>query len=404
MAYQLILLGPMAGDAKKNVALSAAFKARIAELGLDPQVDLEILISPAGGNINWSGAPVAIWLGKPDDEGSQSDRELLDRLLDLPAPVFPVVEDLSHFTKAVPPKLKPFNGVEWLTATQLPKLVADLLRAMRLTRVQRKAFISYKRDKTLGVARQLFAELAHRGYQPFLDTASVPSAADFQETLWTRMADVDLVILLDAPGTLDSNWVYLELNRAHALSLAVLQLVWPTPRGMSKQFTGSPGTEFCERYPLDTTNFTADPMTPGAELDRNVVEKVAAAAEEARIRSLFYRRKKVVGEVMDQAARHSLSVKHYPPDAQRYPSGAIELLRNNKEIGWVIPLVGLPDALAIFDHETLLKPATDWKPYVIAYDGLGISPDWAKHIDWLNERERLAAKPVDNLETWMGRL
>lgn len=304
----------------------------------------------------------------------------------------------------MPPQLKPFNGAEWLTASQLPKLVADLLRAMRLTRVQRKAFISYKRDTTLGVARQLFSELAHRGYQPFLDTASVPAAADFQETLWTRMADVDLMILLDAPGTLDSNWVYLELNRAHALSLAVLQLVWPTPPGMRRQFMGSPGTEFCDRHTLDATDFTADPMSPAAELDKMVVEKIVATAEVARIRSLYYRRKKIVGEVIDQAARHCLDIKHYPPDATRYPSGAIELLRDSKEVGWVIPLVGLPDALAIFDHETLLKPAKDWMPYVIAYDGLGISPNWAKHINWLNERERLAAKPIDNLEIWMGNL
>lgn len=81
MAYQLILLGPMAADAKKNSELTASLQARVAELGLDPQVDFEVLISPDEGTINWTGAPVAAWLGKPSDEGSESDRNLLDGCL-----------------------------------------------------------------------------------------------------------------------------------------------------------------------------------------------------------------------------------------------------------------------------------------------------------------------------------
>ncbi len=164
MAYQLILLGPLA--IVRAADLEAAFNARVVDIGLTPGVDTHVLITPNDSDIDWKGAPVAMWLGQPGKASSNSELELLDKLLAMPAPVFPVVEDRGQYHAAVPNSLYPINGAQWLTKSDLAPLVADVFRAMRLTRVQHRAFISYRRDKTLGVARQLFTELGLRGYHP----------------------------------------------------------------------------------------------------------------------------------------------------------------------------------------------------------------------------------------------
>ncbi len=137
--------------------------------------------------------------------------------------LFPVVEDLTRYSRCVPPELLPINGQIW----DLARVGSDIMRGFRLSRRWRQVFISYRRSESTGVAHQLFHELNERGFRVFLDTASVDGGADFQKALWSRMADVDLVILLDTPGALSSNWVYQELNRAHDLGMGVVQLIWP---------------------------------------------------------------------------------------------------------------------------------------------------------------------------------
>jgi hypothetical protein len=207
------------------------------------------------------------------------------------------------------------------------------------------------------------------------------------------------LILLDAPGTLDSTWVHQELNRAHALSLGVLNLIWPG-------YDGSKGTEFCDPMPLDAADFEQTTGSPSA-LDRLTATKlieVIGRAEDTRIRSLHQRRKSVIGEVVDQARHHRLDVKHYPQDVTKYPAGGIELLRQGSVVARVIPLVGLPDALAIHDHEGFLGTSSDWKQVRVTFNGLGMAPSWGKHLDWLNERERLVATQVDQLRDWMAKL
>lgn len=408
MPNQLILLGPQASV--RQQALETAFNARVLDLGLTPGSDTEVIGAPHK-QIDWGGAPVVVWLGSPHAANDQNELALLKRLFDLPSPVFPIVEDLSQFQSSVPQELLQVNGIQWQSDhDDLPRLVADLLRAMRLLREQRQAFVSYRRDRTTGVARQIFSEMAHRGYLPFLDTASVPSATDFQETLWSRMADIDLVVLLDAPGTLDSNWVHQELNRAHALSLGVLQLVWPSPPQAPMIFRGSPGTELCDRLELSDADFDSTDLwdasgraNPARHLSPPALDRVIAAIEVARIRSLNRRRKKIVGEIMDLATSRGLGIKLYPPDATEYPIGALGLIRSDVEVGCVIPLVGLPDAIVLDDHESLLK-RQDWRHVKIAFDGLGISPRWSSHVGWLNSREKLVARQIDELDEWMVKL
>jgi hypothetical protein len=79
-------------------------------------------------------------------------------------------------------------------------VVGDVLKAFWLTRESRQAFISYKRTDSEGIAKQLAHILFDRGYQTFLDTASVERGVPFQEVLHDRPPNTDLVVLLDSPN------------------------------------------------------------------------------------------------------------------------------------------------------------------------------------------------------------
>ena len=107
--------------------------------------------------------------------------------------MLPLVEDPNHYRANVPESLHPINGLSWTD----PEAPADVLRSFRLTRELRKAFISYKRSDSQPVADALYGALNARKYSAFLDTASVESGTRFQDVLWDRLADMDLVILLD---------------------------------------------------------------------------------------------------------------------------------------------------------------------------------------------------------------
>ncbi|NEP61886.1 MAG: toll/interleukin-1 receptor domain-containing protein [Symploca sp. SIO2G7] len=220
MKYQLITVGPLIHEYADS--LETELLRDFEELGLDNNRYFEILGSSHADQINWDGTPVMVWFGGSGQE-EDKDIELLNSFLEFNHPVFPVVKNLKKYADNVPPTLHKINGIEWDEA----RLAADILRAFRLSRKQRQAFISYRRTETRAVAVQLFAELSLHGYRAFLDTASVESGVDFQEALWGRMADVDLLIFLDSPNALTSRWVYEELARAHNLGLGVLQLVWP---------------------------------------------------------------------------------------------------------------------------------------------------------------------------------
>jgi hypothetical protein len=315
---------------------------------------------------------------------------VLRELLSVAAPVFPVVEDLNQYSKSVPSELHPINGKQWKGNEDLPSLINDVLISLRLTRELRKAFISYRRIESSGLAVQLYSQMALQGYRPFLDTAVIPAGVDVQEFLWERMADVDSVVLLDSPKALQSKWVHEELARAHNLGLGVLQLIWPNHEP-------TPGTEFCDPLQLTPADFVNQIFDDTGTLTLDALRRVIAETERTRNRSLRMRRLAVVNNLVDQAKRKGL-------DSVVQPVGAIELHRQGSCVAKVIPVVGLPDALIIHRHEIGQPTAAEWGKVRVTYNGLGMSPGWDEHLSWLNNRERLSSTQVDKLEPWLNTL
>jgi hypothetical protein len=374
--YELVVLGP-AKDTWRH-----ALEARVTELfvkcGLDFAVDGRMLVG-RGAPPDWSGFPVAVWFG---GEGTIDAAELviMREFLDKGFTLFPVVASLADYSKSVPSELKAINGQQWDEA----RTSADVMKGFRLARAARQVFISYKRSEGAGVAHQLFNELNERGFRVFLDTASVDAGADFQRALWSRMADVDLVILLDSPTALNSTWVHQELNRAHDLGLGVVQLIWP-------DHTQTPGTDLSFPIQLAAVDFLGGNQTAEGKLEEAVIRNVVREIEGERIRSLSARRSRLVDGLLEHVNSSGATVSVHP-------MRNVDILKGTKKIAEVVPFAGVPDSISVYLQERLKA----YEPTVLIYNGLGVDPEWAEHLRWLNAKAGVTVHQIDDFGSYIA--
>ena len=376
--YQLVLLGQEL-DRWKSASLKE-IENSFSAVGLDLAKDGEVL---HGGRStpDWDGFPVGVWFGgfDPIDSG---EAELAGQMIERGFSVFPVVEALDSFSLKVPECLRPINGQEW----DAIKLAADVMAGFRLVRRQRQVFISYKRSESSGVANQLFHELVERGYRVFLDTVSVDAGIDFQRALWGRMADVDLLVLLDSPTALTSKWVHEELNRAHDLGMGIVQLVWPNHKRTD-------GTELSVSIDLDLTDFTRGTADKDDRLESSLIENLLRTVESERIRSLNARRTRLIEGLTSTLGGTGIELLVHP-------ARNVDLLRAGTKIASVEPFVGVPDAMCVYGFDI----ASKGEKTAVLYNGLGVDVDWKRHLDWLNEKCVVDVLQVDDVADFVRRL
>lgn len=392
MKYQLIILGPNASQFETLLRLS--LDQSFTDLGLDPSTHLEVIYEHNYvADVDWRTNPVGVWFGGDPAVATPPLNELISRQ----APVLPLVQALAQFTADIPPELRAINGRRWDDS----RVPGDVLRALRLTRDLRQAFISYKRSDSQGVANGLLDALTRHGYRTFLDIASVEALEPFQDILWDRLSDMDLLVLIDTPGALSSRWVDEELTRANQLGLGVLQLVWPG-------HTPFAGTELSERLQLQATDFEGGVVGAGASLTLPATNRVLQLAEQLRIRSLATRRARVVDELASLGQQHAFTIISHP-------TGPLTVHRqpNNALAAVVLPLIGLPDAWSIHQAEQTLNqlqaPGVDIR---LVYDNLGILAARAVHLHWLNTHlplrtlslDRRSVRTASPLDAWLATL
>ena len=223
-------------------------RRRVTDLGLSATHDVELAEDPDVVRIDTARAPTAsVFFGAVSRPSAIDDAATTLRLRGVF--VLPVVPDVWQYNSYVPASLSGINGLAANPADpQMESIVQRILEELRLVREKRLVFISYRRDEAIGVAEQLYRAFDERAFDVFLDTHSVRGGSEFQSVLWDRMADADLLVLIDTPRALSSRWVRDELARAQALGLGVLQVVWPA-------YARTPGTDFCEPRYLDATDF-----------------------------------------------------------------------------------------------------------------------------------------------------
>ena len=182
-----------------GIELRATLERRLGDLGVDLAASVSFLDAASFGQRDPKSPIAGVYFGGPSQ--SPADTGTVEQLLALPAVLIPVVETLEGYSKLVPEQLGPINGCQLEPADPALESIANLvLEALSLLRQSRRLFISYRRIESRGVALQLYSLLDERGFDVFLDTHGVRPGEPFQEILWQRLADSDVVVLLELSG------------------------------------------------------------------------------------------------------------------------------------------------------------------------------------------------------------
>lgn len=375
--YRIIVLGP--GSAQFGPRFKRRVRRRIQDLG--ENVLSQVVITRRGGaEALGSRMPqVAVYFGGADH--AEADVELVGELLARSTVVIPVVEDLDSFQGHMPAALHPINGVALGASEPMDGLCNLVLENLGLLRKSRRLFISYRRTDSSTEALQIKHELDARGYDVFLDTHSVPKGDDFQEILWHRLSDSDVVVLLDTPGFMESRWTQEELAQTSAMMIGLVQVVWPGHEPIDY-------TDLCERVRLDEDAFA--PGTGGG-LTTAALGKVAARVEAVRARSLAARHDNLVREFCDAAGRSSVR-------AAVQPGRFIKATLTSGRAVAAIPAVGVLDASRYHEASRRFEETDDYEEIFLLYDGRGLRPVWGAFLRWLDDHLPVKAVRITQVE------
>lgn len=362
--YQLILFGHLDHRTRE---LRTALVDRLAELGLNGDavtfVETDILAT-------WDRRfpTMALFFG---GTSVATDPNVLTQLAADSVVIAPIVSDLTRVSQEVPPQLSHINALRLADAADTDRLVSLVLETFRLLRAERRLFISYRRDDAQPFAEILYDALDARGFDVFIDVRSVPPGVDFQSILWHRMADSDVVVLIDTPGFRARRWTTEELAQANATNIQILHLLWP---GQAED----PASAFSHFMKLEPADFSGGSVGRGEGATADLVTRVCSAAERLRARAIAARNRYLVDNFCDAATDLGL-----PTTVQ--PERWIALTQPNGRMLAVVPAVGVPtsDRLnAVF--EAVADTASNRRDLWLIYDNRGVMADWLSHLEWLN--------------------
>jgi hypothetical protein len=213
---------------------------------------------------------------------------------------------------------------------------------------------------------QLHDELSGRGFDVFLDTHDILPGDVFQEMLWHRLADCDVVIMLDTKDYFGSKWTKQELGRSLAQGIQILRVIWPGHQP-TRHLTLS-----------DALQLGSSDLDEGGKLVAARVDEVVRRTESLRSRSVASRHREIAGSLRVQVER--IGGRFDGIGAHR----AMALtLPNGMEIQ-AYPVVGVPTAELLNDvHDKAMSAANGRFP-CLAYDHHGIRPTWRAHLEWLD--------------------
>ncbi len=373
--YQVVLLGK---SGPKRDAIKSAIYDQLLSVGLQ-RADFRLLDDPRPEEIERKSATCAVFVGTL--EAVSSDYPALQQLYDDTVPIIPVVNDLTDYSKNVPLLLRPINGMEYKSETDADRVAAVVLENLGLLRTERRIFISYKRDDSSGAANQLADSFTHRGFDCFLDTRSVRPSAVFQDQLWHRMADSDVVLLLDTEHFRDSEWTVAELTQANTTSVQILHLLWPGVEA-------DPTSAFSIFHELEEKDFkNADGLIgKDTELEQATVERIIRELESLRARAIAARHADLFDSISDAARDAGF-------ETVLHPSRYLTLETKEAAIA-VMPTVGVPSSDRLHGFLDTVRPIHARHNLYAVYDERGILDRWRTHLNWLSEH--LPVRTVEN--------
>jgi hypothetical protein len=362
--YELGIMGNASDEERE--CLSETVERLVEDFGLAIGSDVVIHDGASVGNRHPHAAFAAVYFG-----GScEVDDDAVARCIAASAPVIPVIRTEGDFATDVPALLKGSNGIRLRTEDiAMTSVATALLECVGLLRRQRRVFVSYRRTESRAAAVQLHDLLSARGFDVFLDTHGIRPGDPFQQILWHRLCDSDVLLMLDTPSYFESSWTRFELGRARAKEIHVLRVIWPGHQP-------SKFTDLAETVYLDAADMEGDegPITSGKADD------ILLKVEWLRSRSIAARYMSLTGRLRADIERIGARVE----GIGAHRAIALRLLDDTRL--WAYPVVGLPTAEALHDvaekgqsHEEIGAP-------VLVYDHVGISESWSAHLKWLDEQ------------------
>jgi hypothetical protein len=360
---------------------------RVEDLGIDCN-EIDVLDSTNYFEKHANNAPtVALYFG--GSSTSFPDQAILDDLILGAAYVLPVVQTLDGFSCFVPAQLSGINGFKLGSDADIEPLVAAILEGFSLLRNSRRLFISYKRSDSTGIAIQLYEELERAGFDVFLDTHSIRPGDPVQEELMHRMADTDVVVLLNSPGFLESFWTTEELAEASGMSIAILQLNWP---GIASLDDSQLTIPISLQEPDFSPKGSADRL---ATLNPNVIQNLISSVEGLRARALAARQDNLTTEFKRVADKKSVPIELQPHKYFSLECGG------RKKI--IIPTIGVPQAFTYNQSDTRVKKYIASSEYdvFLLYDHKNIRELWLEHLSWLDTHLPVKSFKIVDAESWL---
>ena len=386
--YQLIKIGE---DNSFYSEILEVLYYHITELGLQKECIIEIDEKNFATEYKANAPTFCLYFGSTS--GSFTNQDILAKLITDATLILPIVTDLTKFTQQIPSELNNINGFQLAIKNDIEKLVSSILEGLSLLRLSRRLFISYKRDESSSVAIQLFEQFEKSGFDVFLDTHSIRPGEPFQEELWHRMADTDVVVMLNTPNFMKSHWTIEELAQANAMSIGVVQLVFPNHKLERVAELSIP----IQLTYKDFENCIFGTSTK--KLTVNSIQKIVSQVESIRARSLGARQDNIISEFISFAQKLNIKV-------QLQPEKFITVTKKDGKELIVIPTVGIPQAFTYHQKEELIKriKQNGIEEIYILYDQLNIRENWLKHLDWLDNYLPVKTIKILNSEQWLQKL
>ncbi|TAU59863.1 toll/interleukin-1 receptor domain-containing protein (plasmid) [Rhizobium ruizarguesonis] len=364
--YELAILGTP--TEQERAAFSRSIGEMIADFGL--AIGTEVLLHD-GQSVRERdprNAFAAVYFGG----SNELDLDVANELMATSLPVIPTVGHSEDFGASIPASLQSANGSRRRNDDpELMELAGAALECVGLLRSQRRVFVSYRRTESRAAALQVHDLLNSRGFDVFLDTHDIRPGEPFQDVLWHRLVDSDVVVMLDTPTYFASRWTRQEIGRARAKDIQVIRVIWP-------EHTPSRLTDMSETVYLDHD----DLLGPDGPIVDATVDSIALRVERLRSMSIAARYMAITGKLRADVEKIGAAVEA----VGAHRAVAVRLL--NERLVWAYPIVGIPSAETLNDVAMKARKADQGEVPVLVYDHLGIRDTWIQHLAWLDEQIR----------------
>lgn len=364
--YELAILG--AATPEERTMLTATIAEMVGEFKLALNDEIIVHDGASIAERDKRAAFAAVYFGGSE----QPDLEVARDLVRSSAPLIPSISPGVDFRTAIPDFLQSANGLGRREGDPaMSELAVAMLECVGLLRTQRRVFVSYRRMESRTAAVQLHDLLSVRGFDVFLDTHDIRPGDPFQDVLWHRLVDSDVMVMLDTPSYFGSRWTRQEIGRARAKEIQVLRVIWPEHK--PNKLTDFSETIYLENEDLEGSD---GPVKEGT------AEAIALRVERLRSQSIAARYMSITGKLRADVEKIGASVEA----VGAHRAIAVRLL-NNQRI-WVYPIVGVPTAEVFNDVADKARRADQLGIPVVVYDHLGICGRWSNHLKWLDEHIR----------------